>query len=89
MLISSCGDNRAIKVAQSVVLVFHTCYSGPHKQRADAAFVFQEALRFYNVTTKQREMLEFALYYLHTDDEVGRRGAPGFYFAVKNKFMFF
>ncbi|XP_068193069.1 endoplasmic reticulum protein SC65 [Antennarius striatus] len=28
-----------------------------------------EALRYFNVTTKQKEMLEFALNYLHIDDE--------------------
>nr|XP_020463053.1 synaptonemal complex protein SC65 [Monopterus albus] len=28
-----------------------------------------EALRYFNQTTKQKEMLEFALNYLHTDDE--------------------
>lgn len=38
--------------------------------RADVTFVFQEALRYFNETTKQKEMLEFALNYLQTDDEV-------------------
>lgn len=33
-------------------------------------FVFQEALRYVNETTKQKEMLEFALNYLQTEDEV-------------------
>lgn len=37
---------------------------------ADVTFVFQEALRYFNETTKQKEMLEFALNYLQTDDEV-------------------
>lgn len=58
------------------MLVFIACCrSGQHK--ADVALVFQEALRFYNVTTKQKEMLEFALNYLQTDDEVP--GAALFY----------
>lgn len=57
------------------MLVFIACCrSGQHK--ADVALVLQEALRFYNVTTKQKEMLEFALNYLQTDDEVGG-AAPG------------
>lgn len=30
----------------------------------------QEALTYFNVTTKQKEMLEFAQNYLQTDDEV-------------------
>lgn len=30
----------------------------------------QEALRYYNLTTKLRELLEFAQNYLQTDDEV-------------------
>lgn len=38
---------------------------------ADVIFVFQEALRYFNQTTKQKEMLEFALNYLQTDEEVG------------------
>lgn len=33
--------------------------------------VSQEALTYFNVTTKQKEMLEFAQNYLQTDDEVG------------------
>lgn len=32
--------------------------------------VFQEALKYFNETTKQKEMLEFALNYLQTEDEV-------------------
>lgn len=65
-------DNRAIK-APEAVLVFIACSrSGQHK--ADVALVLQEALRFYNVTTKQKEMLEFALNYLQMDDEVGGAG---------------
>lgn len=32
--------------------------------------VLQEALRYFNQTTTQKEMLEFALNYLQTDDEV-------------------
>lgn len=35
-----------------------------------ATFVFQEALQYFNQTTKQKEMLEFALNYLQTEDEV-------------------
>lgn len=37
---------------------------------ADVTCVPQEALAYFNVTTKQREMLEFAQNYLQTDDEV-------------------
>ena len=42
-----------------------------------AVFVSQEALMYYNQTTKQREMLEFALNYLQTDDEVRFRCHTG------------
>jgi len=34
----------------------------------------QEALKYYNQTTKQKEMLQFALNYLQTDDEVRNTG---------------
>lgn len=41
---------------------------------ADVTVVFQEALRYFQQTTKQKEMLEFALNYLQTDDEVSSPG---------------
>lgn len=34
------------------------------------SFILQEALKYFNQTTKQKEMLEFALNYLQIDDEV-------------------
>lgn len=37
---------------------------------ADVTCAPQEALAYFNVTTKQREMLEFAQNYLQSDDEV-------------------
>ena len=46
------------------------CRCSGHNTRADETFVFQEAQRYFNQTTKQKEMLEFALNYLQTDDEV-------------------
>lgn len=39
-------------------------------QELMSPFVSQEALAYFNMTTKQKEMLEFALNYLQTDDEV-------------------
>lgn len=34
------------------------------------ALCLQEALRYFNQTTKQKELMEFAHNYLQTDDEV-------------------
>lgn len=48
----------------------HTRVCSASAQQLMSASVFQEALVYFNVTTKQREMLEFARNYLQTDEEV-------------------
>lgn len=38
--------------------------------QALTSLILQEALKYFNQTIKQKEMLEFALNYLQTEDEV-------------------
>lgn len=64
-----CCLGECHKPSGTVALLSHFVVESRHADET-VTFVSQEALRYYNQTTKQKEMLEFALNYLQTDDEV-------------------